>query len=248
MVIQFARFSPGTYHVFTCHIGASETPTEEAASSVTLSALQRLSLANRLQTKPTSLASLAKGVQKLETTEVVHSLSRLASLARTTPSPSPPAASSSASPTLSSQTTPPRTPSKLASLAASRKAAATASSPVSSPSSPGLSKLAQRINANRQAASPPATFPPPTEATLIIDPLFLPQLKGVETLKAKNPSAFGAVLALPSHLSHTQDHKKVTEIIVKKVPGGDTFRFNTPSPDDVILNARRGTSLASRVR
>ena len=248
MVIQLARFSPGTYPIFTRYVGASEIPKEETAPSVTLSALQRLSLSNKPQMKPTSLASLAKGVQILETTGVSHSLSRLASLARATPSPSPPAASSGASPTLSSQTTPPRAPSKLASLAASKKAAVTASSPVSSPSSPGPSKLAQRINANRQAASPPVTVPPSTETTLVIDPLFLPQLKGVETLKAKNPSAFGAVLVLPSHLSHTQNCKKVTEIAVQKVPGSDTFRFNTPSPDDVILNARRGTSLASRVR
>lgn len=67
-------------------------------------------------------------------------------------------------------------------------------------------------------------------------------------LKAKNPSAFGAMLALPSHLNHTHNHKKVAEIVVMKAPGGGTFTFNTPSPDDIVLNARRGTSLASRVR
>jgi len=247
MVIQLVRFSPGTYHVFTCYLDTSETPKEETAPSVPLSALQRLSLANKPQTKATSLASLAKGVQKLETTGVPPSLSRLASLARTTPSPSPPAASSSVSPTRSTQATPPKTPSKLASLAASRKAEAIASSPVSSPS-PGLSKLAQRINTNRQVASPPAASPSPAETTIVLDPLFLPSSREVEMLKAKNPSAFGAMLALPTHLSHTQNHKKVVDIAVKKAPGGNTFTFNTPSPDDIVLNARRGTSLASRVR
>ena len=248
MVIQLVRFSPGTYHVFTCYPGESRTPKEETAPPVPLSALQRLSLANKPQTKPTSLASLAKGVQNLETAGLSPSLSRLVSLARTTPSPSPPAASSSTSPTQSTQSTPPKTPSKLASLAASRKAAATPSSPVASPPSPSLSKLAQRINANRQVASPPATLPSSTETTFAIDPLFLPSPKEVEMLKAKNPSAFGAMLALPSHLSHTQSHKKVTEIVVMKAPGGGTFTFNTPSPDDIVLNARRGTSLASRIR
>jgi hypothetical protein len=133
-------------------------------------------------------------------------------------------------------------------LAASRKAATTASSPVSSPTSPSLSKLAQRINANRQATSPPVASPSSTEITVVIDPLFLPSSKEVEMLKAKTPSAFGAVLASPPHLSHTQNHKKVTEIAVKKALGSDTFTFNTPSPDDIVLNARRGTSLASRVR
>jgi len=246
-VIQLVRFSLGTYHVFTCYLGVSETPKEETALPVPLSALQRLSLANKPQAKPTSLASLAKGAQKLEATGVTPSLSRLALLARTTPTPSPPAASSSPSPAQSTQTTPSKTPSKLASLAASRKAAATASSPVGSPTSPGLSKLAQRINANRQAASPTATSPSSTETTVVIDPLFLPSSKEVETLKARNPSAFGAVLASPPP-SYPHNYNKLAEIAVKKAPGSDTFTFNTPSPDDIVLNARRGTSLASRVR
>jgi len=241
-----ARFSPNTYHVFTYCLGASETPTEETTPSVPLSALQRLSLANKSQIKPTSLASLAKGAQKPQPAGLAPPLSRLSSLARTTPSLSPPAASSSVSPARSAQITPPKAPSKLASLAASRKAATTTSPPVSSPTSPGLSKLAQRINVNRQAASPPATSPSSPEMTVVIDPLFL--LSSSEMLKAKKPSAFGAVLASPSHLSHTQNHKQVTEIAVKKALESDTFTFNTPSPDDIVLNARRGTSLASRAR
>lgn len=243
-----ARFSPGTHHVFTCCLGTSDTSNEEATSPVPLSALQRLSLANKSQTKPTSLASLAKGAHKPEAAGLTPPLSRLASLARTTPSPSPPATPSSASPARSTQNTSPKAPSKLASLAASRKAATTASSPVSSPVSPSLSKLSQRINANRQAASPPAASPSSAETTVTIDPLFLPPSKEVEMLKAKTPSAFGAVLASPSHLSRTQGHKNVTDIAVKKALGSNTFTFNTPSPDDIVLGARRGTSLASRVR
>lgn len=232
-------------YVFLGSPETPETPTERTLPPVPLSALQRLSLANKSQMKPTSLASLAKGAQKPEMAGVTPPLSRLASLARTTPSPS---TSSGASPTRSTQITPPKAPSKLASLAASGKAAATASPLASSPTSPSLSKLAQRINASRQAESQPATSPSSAEITMVIDPLFLPLSKDVEPLKAKKPSAFGAVLALPTYLSHTQNNKKVAEIAVKKAAMSDTFTFNTPSPDDIVLNARRGTSLASRVR
>jgi hypothetical protein len=123
-----------------------------------------------------------------------------------------------------------------------------ASLPVSSIATPGPSKLAQRINANRQATSPPIAPPPSTETTIITDPLFVPSSKEAETLKAKTASAFGAMLASPSHLGNPKNHKKVMEISIRKALGGDTFMFNTPNPDDIVLNARRGTSLASRVR
>ncbi|KDN50001.1 hypothetical protein RSAG8_01337, partial [Rhizoctonia solani AG-8 WAC10335] len=238
---------------------AKKVPDQDEAIQAPLSALQRLALQRRqtgsasttdASDKPSGLASLAKGLSK----KSLH--------AGTPPATnqSPVVASSPAS--LPSKT------SKLSALAqksASQKANSVAkpSAPQTTTSSgPPLSKLALRIKAQKdaqEAATRPqleinAHKPEPNA------PSSAPEFELFGNLRPSNahpetnvqatlphklrtgPSLFGNLLA--SRQDTADIAVSLAQIYSGIVSGPPSaFKFNTPSPDDVVMAAREGTRL-----
>jgi hypothetical protein len=138
--------------------------------------------------------------------------------------------------------------SKLALLSSKGRTAAPAPpSPKSSAPSGGLSKLAQKVQASRLAAA--AQYPPESPQLVDAPPSWdISTPESRKPLKAPRPSPFAAIL-LNSHGSivarmrqdnHTSNRATALPLL------DSIFKFDTPSPDEVVLQARRGTNLASR--
>ncbi|KAJ7162535.1 hypothetical protein C8R43DRAFT_880262 [Mycena crocata] len=132
---------------------------------------------------------------------------------------------------------------------------------VASPPDTKKSKLAMKIKKAQEKNLPtsvPPEVPPPS-----IPPMFLPK----PTRTRASPSAFASLLVddtLPSEVSDADvrivKQKKLKEkqseeqprhrskrhppTAVPHFPGPNGFAFDDPSPDDIVLNARRDTSLA----
>jgi hypothetical protein len=189
-----------------------------------LSKLQKLSLAKQTtQTNaPKSLASLA----------------RSARAQRSLPVDSP-----AVSDPTEAATPAGRPLSKLALLSSKGRAAAAAPSTLKPKPSPGsLSKLAQKVQASRLASTQPALGS--LQAVDAPPSWNISTPESRETLKATRPSHFAAVLlnANGSTRMNQGDHpsKRATALPLFT----SAFKFDTLSPDELILQARRGTSLA----
>ncbi|KAH7105559.1 hypothetical protein BKA62DRAFT_394510 [Auriculariales sp. MPI-PUGE-AT-0066] len=217
------------------------------ASPSSVSALQRISLAHTQSatSKPrTSLAALVKGrVDSPATTVGTASTasSKLVALAArhaqskssTTSTP----VSTFASPLPAAPLVPapiPLAPTKPSKLAI-RAVQATASGSTNSKATP-LSKLAAKSQSLRMPSTPPTTITPPPTVEPAQDLLFTP----IGPLAAAAPSVFGLLISrsqLPLASLAADD----------LVRPSSSFLFNVPSPDDIVMDARQGTSLANLV-
>lgn len=144
------------------------------------------------------------------------------------------------SPSLPSTTTP---LSKLAMKAAAATANKSAPSQPAKTPSTGLSKLQMRAQGLRPAvASTQAVEPiPPPPEPITPSSSFFPSPKSPSV--AANPSPFASVLGLMGGKNGAAD-------VELGLRGEETTieAFSTPSPDDVVLNARKGTSLGQRTK
>ncbi|CAE6365161.1 unnamed protein product [Rhizoctonia solani] len=232
---------------------AKKVPDQDEATQAPLSALQRLALQRR-QTgsssttsagdKPSGLASLAKGLSKKS------------------PNVGGPVHSPVVAPTPANL--PPKT-SKLSVLAqnsASLRANSVAKPQTTTSSGPPLSKLALRIKAQKDAQEAAARPQPEINAReLEADvPSSGPEFKLFGNLRPSNihpetnlqatfphklrtgPSLFGNILA--SRQDTTDTAASLAQIYSGIISGpSSAFKFNTPSPDDVVMAAREGTRL-----
>lgn len=192
----------------------------------TLSKLQKLSLANQAEQSnaPKSLASLARAAQ----------------IQRSPPLGTP------ESPKQPEPTVPTgRAPSKLALLASKGKAAST-TTPKPASSTTGLSKIAQKVQASRMASLNPE--PRSSQVSDVLPSWVIDGKERGDALKAVKPSHFASILTSSNGgnvVSMRQGggaNKKDVSIPVFN----SAFKFDTPSPDELVLQARRGTSLAQR--
>jgi len=193
---------------------------------VVLSKLQQLSLEKQAahSNTPKSLASLARSAQA----------QRSVLVGSTGPSNHTEAAEPAAKPL-----------SKLALLSSKgRTTSATQSAAKPSHSPTGLSKLARKAQASRATSlQPKPDSPKAVDAPPSWD---IATQQSKKTLKATKPSHFASVLldsngtnAIGMHRTGSTN-SKVTPLF------GSAFKFDTPSPDEVIMQARKGTSLAPR--
>ncbi|KAG8805201.1 Hsp70 suppressor, GTPase facilitates ribosomal subunit dissociation [Serendipita sp. 400] len=199
---------------------------EEVTSSgveMKLSKLQLLSLAKKAEqaSSPRSLASFAKSATSPLSPEMK--------------SPNP------MSPKFEKGGVSDRPLSKLAQLSARSKATPPPSpgTKITVTSPTGLSKLAQKINASKSVSN--TKVEPPADQTLPvweIRPVALPA-----GIRAHRSSDFGSILAIGVTSRGSKTLKK-NDIPIPSLMGGSAFQFDSPSPDDLVIHARRGTTLA----
>ncbi|KAG8749203.1 Hsp70 suppressor, GTPase facilitates ribosomal subunit dissociation [Ceratobasidium sp. 428] len=246
-----------------------KVPDADEAIQAPLTALQRLALQRKQTgatpaasglTKPSGLASLAKGLSRKPPAPNVR-----------LPTVESPVTPSPASPAL--------LPAKLSKLSAlAQKSAAqrnislsqsprtTQAQTASNQSSngPPLSKLALRIKAQKEAQEAISRPQPPTEAAEIaptehtskpepdVFHALRPTAVGVlassggtprlSSLRA-GPSPFGNVLV--TRRQSTEGGSPFAQVYsgIMSGPSSSVFQFNTPSPDDAVMAAREGTRL-----
>ncbi|KAG8744859.1 Hsp70 suppressor, GTPase facilitates ribosomal subunit dissociation [Ceratobasidium sp. 414] len=245
----------------------------DEAIQAPLTALQRLALQRKQagatttsgSSKPSGLASLAKG------------LSRKTPLPSAQPTatelPTAPPITCSAPPPATISAPPPTKLSKLSVLA--QKSAAQRNTPLSRAAQtqatsdllsngPPLSKLALRIKAQKEAqevASRPqplaaASKAEPTKASTLEFELFhalrpdaaatpTPHLGGAPRLRVlrAGPSPFGNVIVTRRQLIEPSGSFAQVYSGIMSGPPSSAFQFNTPSPDDAVVAAREGTRL-----
>ncbi|KZW04187.1 hypothetical protein EXIGLDRAFT_18683 [Exidia glandulosa HHB12029] len=116
------------------------------------------------------------------------------------------------------------------------RAAASSARPASSPS---LSKLAAKAQSLRSPPPPPEPEPEPQP---VLDSPAALLFNSTNTWSLAKPSAFGTLLASQNRMHEPAHISGVTPTLpALSAP----FAFNVPSPDDVVMEARRGTSLAT---
>lgn len=192
-----------------------------------LSKLQKLSLASKTETR-VSLTSLARSAR--------------AQRGQSEESAPSPKASSPEPPKKDGQ----RPLSKLALLAAQNKSSPPKSAEAS-PQSSGLSKLAQKINSNRAAIKQTTTEQ--------ADERTLPQwefCQRADAVKLPRPSIFGKILTnapdLPEKPELIERSPKIHQLLKGVTAYNSTpFAFDSPSPDDIVMHARRGTTLGHSI-
>ncbi|KAG8834576.1 Hsp70 suppressor, GTPase facilitates ribosomal subunit dissociation [Serendipita sp. 399] len=131
---------------------------------------------------------------------------------------------------------PERPLSKLAQLSAKTKLAAAPTSNAKVPpvSPPGISKLAQKINASK-ALSNVKTGPSPSQTLPAWE---IREISLPTAAKAPAASAFGSVLAVgikPINRSLTSREGKISD---PPLFAETAFKFDCPSPDDIVIHAR----------
>jgi hypothetical protein len=135
--------------------------------------------------------------------------------------------------------------SKLALLAAQNKSSPPKLTGANSPSS-GLSKLAQKINTSRAATKQTAN-----ELATPVQENTLPQWELYQragAVKLSQPSIFGKILtnisSVPAKPVLNDRSPKIHQYLNEAFADNSTpFAFNSPSPDDIVMHARRGTTL-----
>ncbi|KAF7301550.1 HBS1-N domain-containing protein [Mycena indigotica] len=117
------------------------------------------------------------------------------------------------------------------------------SGPSSTAGEPKKSKLAMKIKKAQEKPPPQATVaePPPPP----VPSMFLPV---TATRTRASPSAFATLLLDDASVAHSEDgpRRRSRQVTPTKIP--DLFAssgsaFDGPSPDDIVMNARRDTSL-----
>jgi len=182
---------------------------------------------------------LAKQTVQTNSPKSLTSLARSARAQR-----SPPLDNSTVSGSTEVAATTGRPLSKLALLSSKGRAAAAPSPLKPNPSPGGLSKLAQKVQASRLASTQPA----PDSLQVVDAPpswnISTPESR--ETLKATRPSPFAAILLNSNGTNVTRmsqgDHPSNRAMALPLF--NSAFKFDTLSPDELVLQARRGTSLA----
>ncbi|KAG9102066.1 Hsp70 suppressor, GTPase facilitates ribosomal subunit dissociation [Ceratobasidium sp. UAMH 11750] len=258
---------------------AKKASDPDDAIQAPLTALQRLALQRKQagatpatsgSSKPSGLASLAKGLSRKTPLQSVRPTA--------TEPPAVPSIAGSTSPPATISASPPTKLSKLSALA--QKSASQRNTPLSSLSrmaqtqaesgslsnGPPLSKLALRIKAQKEAqevASRPQ--PPPVETSneesikqtsklefKLFDALQpgaavtpSPHLDGTPRLGAlrAGPSPFGNVLVSRRQSIELGGSFARVYSGIMSGPPSSAFQFNTPSPDDAVMAAREGTRL-----
>ncbi|KAG8716321.1 Hsp70 suppressor, GTPase facilitates ribosomal subunit dissociation [Ceratobasidium sp. 423] len=232
---------------------AKKAPDQGEAIQAPLSALQRLALQRRQGSssttssdKPSSLASLAKGLSKKSLSVGTPPTADKPSVIAPTPANPPPKTSKL---------------SALAQKSASLKAGSVVKPSATSSNTP-LSKLAVRVKAQKDAQEAAARPPPeinahkPEPNALSSRPEFElfgnlrpggahPGTGFQATFPHKlrtGPSLFGNILA------SRQDTGDMTASLAQIYTGivsgpSSAFQFDTPSPDDAVMAAREGTRL-----
>ncbi|QRW05527.1 Elongation factor Tu GTP binding domain [Ceratobasidium sp. AG-Ba] len=245
-----------------------KVPDQDDTIQPPLTALQRLALQRKQagptpptdgSTKSSGLAGLAKGLSRKGPLPSAQSPATGPAISVPTPTPPPPAAKLSKLSALAQKSASQRT--SLSSL--SRKSQAVTPDPHSG--AQPLSKLAQRIKAQKEAQEaaarpqPPSVIPEPepdkptskSEIELFhalrpagIDGVSRPLDGSPHTLALKaEPSPFGNVLiARRESVEPGSSFARLYSGIISGPPPS-AFQFNTPSPDDAVMAAREGTRL-----
>lgn len=221
--------SPLCRTMFTTTIVSDSPPVKQEA---TLSKLQKLSLASKTESRVslTSLARSARG-QRSQPEER-------------------PALTPREQPQGSALKDEHRPQSKLALLAAQNKVSALKQSGTSAPSA-GLSKLAQKINSSRTVAKQgTVSVSAPAKGSTLPQWELYHQQTGI--FKPPQPSTFGKIITNVSDTTSkpvpVERSSAIQQIIGKfTTDTNTTSTFDSPSPDDVVLYARRGTTLARPV-